>query len=168
MRVVGIDPGSTGALVILTVANAIPVDLECIDLPTLRIGKRTHLDAYALARVIDDRGKLGEFAAAIIEQGAPRSENGRIGAATFWLALGEVRGILAANFIPIETVAANVWKRSMRVVGDKDASRVRASALFPRWSDQWRLAKHHGRAEAAMIALYGVRFRLSAELRDTA
>ena len=160
MRVVGIDPGATGALAFLTVTDGLVVELACLDMPTLKIGKRSHLDGYALAREIDSVGAGDALAAAIIEQGGVRPENGRVGAATFWLGLGEVRGVLAAHFIPIETVAASSWKRSMRVVGDKDASRIRASALFPRWSAQWARAKDHNRAEAALIALYGIQYRL--------
>lgn len=126
-------------------------------MPVGRVRGRSELDAYALAREIDAR--LGQddqpLAAAIIEQGGVRPQNGRVGAATFWLGLGIVRGVLAANFVPIEVVSAAVWKRSLKLTGDKDASRLRASAVFPRWADQWSRVKDHGRAEAALIALYG-------------
>jgi hypothetical protein len=158
MRVLGIDPGSTGALCFLTITDGLPVALECLDIPTQRIGKRSHLDAYALAREIDARLTDEDeqpLAAAIIEQGGVRPQNGRVGAATFWMGLGIVRGILAANFVPIEVVTAAGWKQAMRVTGDKDASRLRASSIFPRWSGQWALVKQHGRAEAALIALHG-------------
>lgn len=157
MRVLGIDPGSTGALAFLTITDGLPVALECLDIPTQMIGRRTHLDAYSLAREIDARLTVSgqPLAAAIIEQGAVRPQNGRVGAATFWMGIGIVRGILAANFIPIETVTPAGWKQALRVTGDKDASRVRASAIFPRWSDQWSRAKDDGRAEAALIALHG-------------
>ena len=157
MRVLGIDPGASGALAFLTISGGLPVELETVDLPTLKIGKRTSLDAYSLAREIDARAHHGSelIACAMLEQGGVRPQNGRVGAATFWLGLGVIRGVLAANFIPIEIVAASTWKRSLRLVGDKDASRSRASSIFPRWADQWSRAKDEGRAEAALIALYG-------------
>ena len=41
---------------------------------------------------------------------------------------------------------------------DKNASRRRASEFFPDCADQWKLAKHDGRAEAAMLAWYGLGF----------
>jgi crossover junction endodeoxyribonuclease RuvC len=157
VRVVGIDPGSTGALAFLTLSAGLPVALECLDIPTLRIGRRTHLDAYALAREIDARLTADDepLAAAIIEQAGVRPQNGRIGAATFWLGLGILRGILAAHFVPIETASPAGWKAALRVAEGKDASRLRASAIFPSWAGQWSRAKDHGRAEAALIALYG-------------
>jgi crossover junction endodeoxyribonuclease RuvC len=157
VRVVGIDPGSTGALAFLTITDGQVVDLECLDIPTHKVAGRSRLDAYALAREIDARCTDDDepLTAAILEQGGVRPQNGRVGAATFWLGLGEVRGILAAHFVPIETVSASGWKRSLGVTGDKDASRARASAIFPKWSGQWARAKDHGRAEASLIALHG-------------
>ena len=157
MRVLGIDPGATGALAFLSISGGLPVALETVDLPVLRVKGRAQLDAYALAREIDAR--LGEddepVALAMLEQGGVRPQNGRVGAATFWLGIGVIRGVLAANFIPTETVAASTWKRSRRVVGDKNASRLRASSIFPRWAAQWSRSKDEGRAEAALIALFG-------------
>jgi crossover junction endodeoxyribonuclease RuvC len=157
VRVLGVDPGATGAIAFLQITGGLPVDLECIDLPVLRLGRRTKLDEYALAREVDARLKADAepFAAAIIEQGAVRPGNGRVGAAAFWLGLGAIRGIMAAHFIPIEIVTPHAWKASLRVTGDKDASRLRASAIFPRWAGQWSRVKDHGRAEAALIALHG-------------
>jgi len=159
VRVVGVDPGAYGALAFLTLTDGYPTSLECLDIPTCKVGRRTHVDAYALAREIDAR--CGEFDdpldAAIIEQGGVRPQNGRVGAAAFWLGLGEVRGIFAAHFVPIEVVSPAGWKQAMRVgVGaGKDASRYRASAVFPKWAHQWARAKDDGRAEAALIALHG-------------
>lgn len=170
MRVLGIDPGSTGALAFLTISAGLPVSLETLDMPVLRIGKRTQVDSYALAREIDARlGPDDEaLAVATIEQGGVRPQNGRIGAATFWLGLGEVRGILAAHFIPIEIVSASTWKRSLKLTGSKDASRARASAIFPRWSDQWSRVRDDGRAEAALIGLYGANQLPVLEARQSA
>ena len=170
MRVLGIDPGSTGALAFLTISGGLPVALEVLDMPVGRLGKRTQVDAYALAREIDARLIVDDqpLAAAYIEQGGVRPQNGRVGAATFWLGLGVVRGVLAANFVPIEIVTSASWKRAVRLTGDKDASRLRASAVFPRWAPCWSRKKDHGRAEAALIALYGANQLPVREARLTA
>lgn len=152
------------------------MDLEVIDIPVLVVRGRKRLDEYALAREIDARlkphpvtGVAPEpFAAAIIEQQGVRPQNGRVGAASFWLGVGTVRGILAANFIPIEVVTAAGWKGALRVTGDKDASRLRASAIFPRWAHNWARVKDHGRAEAALIALHGANRLPVREAREIA
>jgi crossover junction endodeoxyribonuclease RuvC len=168
VRVLGVDPGARGAVAFLQVSNGTILDLEVIDLPPYRIKGRTRLDEYALAREIDARLKFGRFDAAIIEQGGVRPQNGRVGAATFWLGLGAIRGIMAANFIPIETVSPAGWKQAMRVTGDKDASRQRASTVFPRWAGLWTRAKDDGRAEAALIALHGANRLPVREAREIA
>jgi crossover junction endodeoxyribonuclease RuvC len=157
MRVLGIDPGACGALAFLTISGGLPVDLETLDMPTLKVRGRSQVDSYALAREVDARLTVDDetLAVAMIEQGGVRPQNGRIGAATFWLGVGVIRGVLAANFVPMEVVAASAWKRSLRVIGDKDGSRARASSIFPRWASQWSRVKDDGRAEAALIALYG-------------
>jgi crossover junction endodeoxyribonuclease RuvC len=168
MRVLGIDPGATGALAFLRTEAGRPVDLEVLDMPVHRVRRRMTLDEYALARAVDARISGEPIAAAVIEQGGVRPQNGRVGAAAFWLGLGAVRGVLAANFVPIETVSPGGWKRAMRLTGDKDASRARASALLPQWAAQWERKKDHGRAEAALIALHGATIIPFREARETA
>ena len=162
MRVLGVDPGATGAIAFLQISGGLPVDLEVVDLPTCRVGKRTKLDEYAFAREIDARLKDGAepFAAAVLEQGSVRPQNGRVGAATFWLGIGAVRGVLAAHFIPIEIVTPHAWKAAMRLSGavGKDASRLRASAIFPSWAGQdyaVAVPRHGAAARALGVALVG-------------
>lgn len=158
MRVIGLDPGNGGAIAFLTLSpDGRPLDLEIIDMPVGRVGSRSRVDEYAVAREIDARMKddAEPFDAAVIEQGGVRPQNGRVGAATFWMGVGVLHGVLAAHFIPIELTTSAAWKRALRVTGDKDASRMRASSIFPRWASLWARKKDHGRAEAALIALHG-------------
>jgi crossover junction endodeoxyribonuclease RuvC len=139
-------------------ATGAPTDLTCVDIPVGRVRGRMVLDAYALARIVDeqlDPARYPTLDLAVLEQGGVRPQNGRVGASTFWLGLGVVRGILAAHFVPLEIVSPSGWKHAMRVTTDKDSSRLRASAIFPRWAGQWSRVKDHGRAEAALIALHG-------------
>jgi len=67
-------------------------------------------------------------------------------------------GILAALRIPYTLVAPQTWKAVMlrdMSVRDKKASLLRAQQL---WSDiAKQIGKHHGMAEAALIAEYGRR-----------
>jgi hypothetical protein len=46
---------------------------------------------------------------------------------------------------------------ALRVPAEKDGARARASQLIPAGASWWPLVKHDGRAEAALIALYGSR-----------
>ena len=145
----GIDPGLSGAIAIYDGNQALVVH----DMPVLQLKTRRVVDEYALARLIDSWS--GRVSACWLEQVATRPGEGSVGAFTFGRSYGVVRGVLAANFITIHDVPPQVWKRVLKVSGDKDEARARASALFPRYADQWALKKFDGRAEASLIALYG-------------
>ena len=66
-------------------------------------------------------------------------------------------GVVAGRKLTIERVAPQKWKRALAVPADKDGARARASVLLPKHSGHWPLKKHDGRAEAALIALYGAK-----------
>lgn len=157
--ILGIDPGLYGALALYDIDGS----LEIVDVPTLSLKKRV-IDEYALARIIDDwSGRVREV---WLEQVGTRPGEGAVGAFTFGRGYGLIRGICAASFLPIMDVTPATWKAAMKVRGDKDASRAKASALFPRHGALWPLKKHDGRAEAALIARHGM--RQSATTREAA
>lgn len=148
--ILGIDPGLSGALALYDVDGS----LEVVDIPTLQLKKRV-IDEYALARIIDDWSpRIREV---WLEQVGTRPSEGAVGAFSFGRGYGLLRGICAASFLSIIDVTPATWKAAMKVRGDKDASRAKASALFPRHTNLWPLKKHDGRAEAALIARYGMR-----------
>lgn len=148
--ILGIDPGLSGALALYDVDGS----LEVIDIPTLQLKKRI-IDEYALARIIDDWSVRTREV--WLEQVGVRPGEGAVGAFSFGRGYGLIRGLCAASFLSIIDVTPATWKRSLNVSGDKDASRAKASSLFPRHAGYWPLKKHDGRAEAALIALHGMR-----------
>lgn len=150
--ILGIDPGLSGALALYDPDEE---SLEIFDIPTLQMKTKRVLDEYALARIIDNwSARIGSV---WLEQVGVRPGEGAVGAFTFGRGYGALRGICAANFLTIHDVTPQVWKAALRVKGDKDESRQRASALLPRQAHQWPLKKHDGRAEAALIAIHGAR-----------
>ena len=64
-------------------------------------------------------------------------------------------GVLATLQIPYTNVRPGIWKRALTLGKDKEASRLRAMQLYP--GADLRLKKHHGRAEALLLAAYGLR-----------
>lgn len=147
----GIDPGTHGAWACIDTHKH---ELRCGDLPITRSGpnKKPHLDAPALLFV------LRAFAPdqAYIEEVFSSPQMGVVSAFTFGENFGACMGVLAALDCPITKTRPSLWKAQLRVPADKKLSRARASELFPRCGDiYWPRAGHDGRAEAAMIALYG-------------
>ncbi len=152
--ILGIDPGLTGALALYDAA-ADSLDIE--DVPTFMVrsgkGRKTVVDHYSLARIVDAWAPRNPVV--WLEQVGTRPGEGAVGAFSFGRTFGLLLGVAAAHFLTVELVTPATWKAALKVKGDKDVSRQRASALLPRHSGNWPLVKHDGRAEAVLIALYG-------------
>jgi crossover junction endodeoxyribonuclease RuvC len=130
-------------------------------MPALKAGKGRILDEHALARMVDARSRDIEFA--LIEQQWSRPTDGGPQGFKTGLGYGQLRMLLASNFLPYRIVSPMAWRRFMGLSGDKDAARALASRLAPKDADQWARKKDDGRAEAALIALYGVSHPVRAE-----
>jgi len=153
MKLIGIDPGVRGALATL---DPVVGTLDVIDMPTLNLTKeRRSLDPFELANYFDQFSD--EKVMCFIEMSWPRQEDGSASAFTFGMNYGIALMGAAANFIRIEKVSPQKWKRAMGIPAGagKDGSRGRASQLMPRHAHFWPLKKHDGRAEAALIACWG-------------
>lgn len=148
----GIDPGLSGGLALYDPAEA---TLETAEMPTLRIGTKRKIDVHALARIIDNWADRTREA--WIEQVGVRPGEGAVGAFSFGRGYGQIEGVCCASFLSMQTVTPQMWKRSLRITGDKDEARAKASSLFPRHAHLWALKRQDGVAEAALIALYGAR-----------
>jgi crossover junction endodeoxyribonuclease RuvC len=153
--IVGIDPGLSGALFFLDPGN--PSNGEAVDIPThtlTRGGKqKREVDIAGLIAVLAMRPLTHAF----IEQVGAMPGQGVSGVFAFGKCYGVVLGVIAARSIPLSLVPPVRWKRALGVPRAKDGARARASQLLPEAASQWPLKKHDGRAEAALIALYGAR-----------
>ncbi|MDW9491708.1 hypothetical protein [Sinorhizobium meliloti] len=149
--VVGIDPGKTGAI---TFINPTEHTIEIFDMPIRQVkndSKRSEVDAKALFDLVDPRNIEHGF----IEDVWSRTGDGNVGAFNFGDSYGTAKTVLLAYDIDLVRVLPNVWKKNMRAPRDKTLSRQRASELFPTAASLFKRVKDDGRAESAMIALYG-------------
>ncbi len=148
--ILGVDPGLNGALAFLDVAAG---SLTIHDMPTIEAGVRSKrvVDESTLARLIDPAAANAAF----IEKVGAMPGNGAVSMFGFGVSYGLVRGVVAANLIPVTLVPPQTWKSKLGVPASKEGARARASQLLPAFSHLWPLAKHDGRAEAALIAYYG-------------
>ena len=70
-------------------------------------------------------------------------------------AVGAIEAVLACCEIPMTVIERSAWKKLHRLRGkDKEGGR-RALQLFPAQHALLALKRWHGRAEPALIALYG-------------
>lgn len=151
--IIGVDPGLHGAVAIYRSDK----DFGVFDMPTfelVRNGKKKHeLDPHTLARLLTPY----RLATAWLEQVNSMPGQGVSSVFSFGKSYGIVIGVLATLGIPYNFVTPQVWKKAMQVPAAKDAARARASQLLPLHANKWNRVKDDGRAESALIALYGFR-----------
>lgn len=155
----GLDPGLSGAIAVLTSEGT----LEALaDTPTLTLkvqrGAKQVYDAPGMVELL--RPYAGLQSHVLIEESQAMPGQGSRSMFTVGLGYGLWLGILASLGLPYTSVRPGIWKRSLALGKDKEAARLRAQQLFP--SADLRRKKDHGRAEALLLASYGLQIeRLS-------
>ena len=155
---VGIDPGLSGAL-----AFRFGEEMDVLPMPVLTItkgkGVRRVLDLTALANLIDDKTKNQPRIHAFIERVASMPKQGVASMFSFGESYGAIKGIIAANYLPMTLVTPQTWKSKLKVSSNKDDARYRASQLMPRFAHLWPRRSDDGLAEAALISFYAQHYR---------
>jgi crossover junction endodeoxyribonuclease RuvC len=159
---VGIDPGMEGAVAIIyPVENRLPA-VHFLDTPVVNVGKKgktkREYDGQRMTQMFKDYGVLNGGVVYIERQ---QSMPGQGVASTFTTGRGYGLwlGILTALGIPYEIVAPVTWKKNLMadMAKEKGASLIKAKQLFPLCAEDLKLKKHHGRADALLIAEFGRR-----------
>lgn len=148
MKILGIDPGASGALVLLE--NGKPI--EWTEMPTTKVGSATRVNPAALADFI----AMSCATHVYIEQVHAMPGQGVVSMFNFGHSCGTVMGAVGAVGIPYTMVTPQAWKKAAGLIGtDKDAARSRAIQLWPAWRDLDKKGKGQALADAALIAKYG-------------
>lgn len=164
MRVLGIDPGVTGAWAVIDCCadnKGVPPEVVQLgDLPvrTIHMSRRDtkRLDVEKLDALFADLLAPGlGIDRVFVERltGAPGITS------TTAFSLGWTAAVLdtvltAHGWKDYKACHPSAWKRALLVPADKSAAKARATKLF-RSDKHWPKEKDHNRAEAALIALYG-------------
>lgn len=74
----------------------------------------------------------------------------------FGMGYGVLQGVLGAKRIPFYLITPQEWKKHHRLGPDKGAARGMAARLFPVQAELFSRVKDDGRAEAALLALFGL------------
>lgn len=150
--IIGVDPGISGAIAMYHNGEV----LNVYDMPTFEIKGKNRIDLQSFREILSTWAGPGD--SAIIEEVHSMPKQGVASTFSFGRAFGQAEAMLAAFEIPYIYVTPQKWKAALRLTSDKDSSRLRASELLPGASSRWPLKKHHGRAEAALLAYYKERF----------
>lgn len=147
--VVGIDPGLSGAIALWDDG----IEALCVwDMPVAKMARKNVIDEHELVSIMANIG-VPDHAYIELVHAMPRQ--GTVSMFSFGQGFGIVKGIVAALAWPATYVSPQSWQAKMQVAKGKDASRIRASQLLPRYSALFQRVKDNGRSDAALIALFG-------------
>lgn len=144
ITILGIDPGVSGALAFY--CHDAPHLVTAEDMPVVD----GHVDASALTFRIEQLRP--DFA--MVELVSSMPKQGVASTFKFGRAFGTLLGVLAATRTPYRFAAPGYWKKHFRLPAEKEAARAMALRLWPERASSFSLKKHHGRAEAALIARF--------------
>ena len=152
-NVIGI--GIRGALALVDCNGAL---IEVVDVPALRDGPagRANVNAPLIADLLA-RWHARE---AFVNPSA-RGLGNAVGAFAFGRSRGVIEGVLAAAGVAVAFLTPPSWKRLVGIApgkqGAKDAARSEAIRRWPDKAALFARVKDDGRAEAALIAVAGLK-----------
>jgi len=153
MRIIGIDPGLSGAIAILE-DNKIK---ELFDMPVMPDGKKNkrQLNSALLVKLIKDNIESLENTIMVVEQVNAMPGQGVTSMFNFGQTFGAIKGICAALGLPIFFVRPAKWKKYFELINSsKDASRTKAIEMYPSISEQLSKKKDVNKSDAILIARY--------------
>lgn len=147
MYVVGIDPGLSGAIAWVEWGGPM---YRTADMPVMD----GRVNATALADLLTSEETPPMFA--VVEQVSSMPGQGVASTFKFGTAYGAALGVLGALEIPIVHVRPNRWKKDFGIGSDKEKGRALAIDRWPNMASELARKKDHGRAEAGLIAQWGI------------
>jgi Holliday junction resolvasome RuvABC endonuclease subunit len=143
--ILGIDPGISGAIAFYFPDVRDRVLAE--DMPTVA----GNVDAATL----HERLKQLAPTVAVIEMVASRPGQGVASVFKFGRAYGTAIGVVQALGVQLHFVTPGKWKKHFNLPADKEKARELALRMFSQSPEHFARKKDDGRAEAALLALYG-------------
>tara|TARA_B100000767_G_scaffold272966_1_gene301906 strand:- start:700 stop:1218 length:519 start_codon:yes stop_codon:yes gene_type:complete len=153
MKIIGIDPGLSGAIAILE-NNKIK---ELFEMPVMPEGKKNkrQLNSAQLVKLLKDNFDKKEEISVVVEQVNAMPGQGVTSMFNFGQTFGAIKGICAALGLPIFFVRPAKWKKHFELINSsKDASRTKAIEMYPAISDQLSKKKDVNKSDAILIARF--------------
>lgn len=152
MIIAGIDPGMTGAMVLLFPDNSTIIK-------RVPLIKKTGKTSPAWTQWLNDWQCVCDADMIVMELVASRPSQGVSSVFNFGRSFGFAHAIAIAANMPIHFVTPSVWKAKFGLLkADKNASREEARKLLPGLINDVARVKDDGVAEAALLALYGRKY----------
>ena len=160
MKIVGIDPGLSGAIAIIEDDKVIGI----FDMPVMAEGKKNkrQLNSALLVSLIRENIIKSEEVAIVVERVNAMPGQGVTSMFNFGQTFGAIKGICAALELPIFFVRPAKWKKHFELINStKDSSRTKAIEMYPKLSNQLAKKKDVNKSDAILIARFFSETRLT-------
>ena len=159
MKIIGIDPGLNGAIVVMENNKVLSV----FDMPVMSEGKKNkrQLNSAQLVRIIKENTLANDDINVVVEQVNAMPGQGVTSMFNFGQTFGAIKGICAALDLPIFLVRPSKWKKHFDLINSsKDSSRTKVIEMYPSLSSQLSKKKDVNKSDAILIARYFSETRL--------
>ncbi len=134
MKIIGIDPGLSGAIAILE-NNKV---LNVFDMPVMAEGKKNkrQLNSAQLVKLLRENISKDDETAVVVEQVNAMPGQGVTSMFNFGQTFGAIKGVCAALELPIFFVRPSKWKKHFELINSsKDSSRTKVIEMYPSLSN---------------------------------
>ena len=159
MKILGIDPGLSGAIAILEKKKV----LSLFDMPVMAEGKKNkkQLNSAQLVDIIKENSIGDDEIVVVVEQVNAMPGQGVTSMFNFGQTFGAIKGVCAALNLPIFFVRPSKWKKYFELINSsKDSSRTKVIEMYPSLSSQLAKKKDVNKSDAILIARYYYETRL--------
>ena len=153
MKILGIDPGLSGAIAILEDKKVVGI----FDMPVMAEGKKNkrQLNSAQLVNIIKENIGNNDETAVVVEQVNAMPGQGVTSMFNFGQTFGAIKGVCAALELPIFFVRPSKWKKHFELINSsKDSSRTKAIEMYPYLSNQLSKKKDVNKSDAILIARF--------------
>ena len=153
MKIIGIDPGLSGAIAILE-NNKVE---KIFDIPVMPEGKKNkrQLNSAQLVKLLKDNVSNKEEVAIVVEHVTAMPGQGVTSMFNFGQSFGVLKGICSAMQLSMHFIRPAKWKKYFSLIKtEKDASRTKAIEIFPYISSELSRKKDSNKADAILIASF--------------
>ena len=161
MKIIGIDPGLSGAIAVMHDKKVI----NMYDMPVMAEGKKNkrQLNSSQLVNIIKENIHEDEETIVVVEQVNAMPGQGVTSMFNFGQTFGALKGICAALELPIFFVRPSKWKKHFELINSsKDASRTKVIEMYPTLSGQLAKKRDVNKSDAVLIA----KFYFETKLKD--
>ncbi len=153
MRILGIDPGLSGAIAILEDKKVVGI----FEMSVMAEGKKNkrQLNSAQLVNIIKENIGNNDETAVVVEQVNAMPGQGVTSMFNFGQTFGAIKGVCAALELPIFFVRPSKWKKHFELINSsKDSSRTKAIEMYPYLSNQLSKKKDVNKSDAILIARF--------------